>query len=663
MKKALSLAFALMMLISMICAIPVIADEADGTAANPYYVANPMAAPQLITIPANTTVYYQYNAMVFNGWEIGGYGLTSITVDGIVYDEPDLWGELYAPLNFTFVSPGIVGYTNGTDEEVQVMLVHNEPVGSLDNPDEMYDGENFFSIPASIMEYVSVFLPNVSGDYTFATEQAADFQITVFADASPAEGGTPIVMENGSLTLTLESYMPVYVVITPTGMTGDVTLTVTPPKAGTAENPIWLDVDTLGQTYVVEAGTDLYFQIDGALVGNKMTIESVAGAEFAAIIGGVEYASEGGVLTVDLQSEEWFVDMVISTAVDNEVAFSMEFPAGSAENPIEIGLGNTDISIPAGTDSGYFYTYVVEKDGLLIATPSDKSGIGYMDIADESYEHYSYLTPDSLNSVMMIPVTAGEVITLNPSGLDDEETWEKLPVAITLNLAWKELVTFNNFDNYDLEGWGSTSTLSLNEDECVSTWASMKFEADKDWANIFKYITLEANTDYELSFMAKASLEKGLWIKLNRDWVADVAQADVNLTTEWAKYTVTLNSGDNTSLILMFQYAGYAADGQIIWLDDVVMTKADDDEPSDPETPDEPVDPSDPETPDEPVDPSDPETPDEPVDPSDPETPDEPAEDDEEPESPATGDVASYGAIVALMASVIGTLTFSKKRK
>ena len=82
MKKALSLAFALMMLISMICAIPVIADEADGTAANPYYVANPMAAPQLITIPANTTVYYQYNAMVFNGWEIGGYGLTSITVDG-----------------------------------------------------------------------------------------------------------------------------------------------------------------------------------------------------------------------------------------------------------------------------------------------------------------------------------------------------------------------------------------------------------------------------------------------------------------------------------------------------------------------------------------------------------------------------------------------------
>ena len=652
MKKVLSMALALMMLISMICAIPVMADEADGTAANPYYVANPMSAPDFITIPANSTVYYQYNVMVFNGWSVEGYGLTAIIVDGVVYDTPDMWGSLYADFNFDMISPGLVGYVNDTAEAVDVMLTHNEPVGSLDNPDGLDNGDNYFSIPAGIMEYVSVFLPSVSGDYTFSTRQAEDFQIVVYADASPAEGGTPISVENGSLTLTLESYMPVYVVITPVGMTGDVILNVEPPKAGTETNPVWLDAYVMDVTYAVEANTNLYFQIDGSLVGNDMTIESVAGAEFVANIGGVAYASEGGVLTVALASEDWYIDMFAFSAVDNELAFSVAFAAGSMENPIEIGLGNTSVSVPAGTDSGYFYTFVVEQDGLLVATPSDKSGIGYMDLADESYEHYSYMIPDSLNSTLMIPVTAGELITINVAGLEDEDTWVKYAVDFTLKLELKDLVLFNTFENYDLEGWDSGSDLILDENEYAVGWASMQFGATKDWANIFHYVNVEANTDYEISFMAKASLEKGLWIKLNKDWVADVAQADLNLTSEWTEYTVTLNSGDNTSLILMFQYAGAAADGQIIWLDDVVMTKYV--APSEPDQPDQPDEPN---TPDEPTDP---ETPDEP---NQPDQPDQPTEDDDEPESPATGDVTSFGAIAVLMVSALGTLTFSKKRK
>ena len=114
MKKALSLALALMMLISMICAIPVMADEPDGSQANPYYVTNPMTAPGFITIPANSTLYYQYNVMVFNGWSVEAYGLSAITVDGVTYDQPDMWGNISVDFQFNFMSPGIVGYTNGT---------------------------------------------------------------------------------------------------------------------------------------------------------------------------------------------------------------------------------------------------------------------------------------------------------------------------------------------------------------------------------------------------------------------------------------------------------------------------------------------------------------------------------------------------------------------
>ena len=74
----------------------------------------------------------------------------------------------------------------------------------------------------------------------------------------------------------------------------------------------------------------------------------------------------------------------------------------------------------------------------------------------------------------------------------------------------------------------------------------------------------------------------------------------------------------------------------------------------DPIIPDEPVDP---ETPVEPENPSEPETP------ADPEEPDVPADDNDEPESPATGDVSAFGAVAALLLSSAGALTLSKKRK
>ena len=76
-----------------------------------------------------------------------------------------------------------------------------------------------------------------------------------------------------------------------------------------------------------------------------------------------------------------------------------------------------------------------------------------------------------------------------------------------------------------------------------------------------------------------------------------------------------------------------------------------------PDEPNEPEEPTDPETPVDPENPSKPETP------ADPEEPDVPADDNDEPESPATGDVASYGAIATLLLASAGALTFSKKRK
>lgn len=69
----------------------------------------------------------------------------------------------------------------------------------------------------------------------------------------------------------------------------------------------------------------------------------------------------------------------------------------------------------------------------------------------------------------------------------------------------------------------------------------------------------------------------------------------------------------------------------------------------------------DPVLPDTPVNPDDPADPDNPADPDDPTDPDAPSDDDQ-PQSPATGDVASFGAVAALLLSSSGALIFCKKR-
>ena len=569
MKKALSLVMVFLMLFGL-CVVPAVSAAGDGSAENPYYVANPNAVPNYVTIPANGAVYYQYKAAVFGGWSVTGYGLTSIVVDGVVYDELNPWGEIEAPFDFKFISPGIVAYVNDTAEEVQVMITHNQPLGTENNPDSLADGANALSIPANNANYVADYIPTANGEYTFECAQTEDFIISIDVD------GSSYTLDK-SLTLELESYIPVRFYISPVGVTGEVEIFVTPPKAGTASNPIWVSTDELAATYVIGAGEDLYFSVDGSFSGNTLIIESVSGADFTAQVEGVEYASEGGVLTCVLDSSNWYIELVLSSAVANEFAFTMDYAPGSVENPFLLEDGDNAVSIPAGK-GGYYYSYVVESDGLLVITPASVEGISYLAMADSDYADFAYLQEGV--SSMMMPVTAGETILVEVYTAMDEDTFEYLPLDTVLTVATKELVLFNTFEDGNLGGWTSSAALSVDDVEYISGWSSAKFEATKDWANMYTYINVEKNTDYVISLKAKAANNSGSWFKFHKaDWSGDVAKADLALTTEWADYEVTLNSGDNTTLVVLLQYAGYAADGQIIWVDDLVITKMASEEP------------------------------------------------------------------------------------
>ena len=567
MKKALSLVLALMMLLSL-CITPVMAAEPQGSESNPYYVANPHTAPGLVTIPANSTVYYQYKAAVFNGWEVGGYGLSAIIVDGVVYDQLDMWGELYTTLNFSFISPGIVGYVNNTDEDIEVTINHNEPMGTDNNPAEMVNGENVYTIPANVHPYNAVYVPTTSGEFTFACNQTENFGITITVD------GVETTLDD-TVTLTLESYIPVFVSIVPMGGTPTVTINVTAPKAGTETNPIWLGADEMDLTYGFAAEESLYFSVDGSLVGNNLTIESVAGVEFTALVDGAEYSSNGGSLSIVLDTTEWYIELILSSAADNEVAFTLDYAQGTYENPIELVDGDNALS--------YYYSYTAQFDGLLILTPADAAAFDLLDISYEDAEfnyHYGYLAEGAASA--LLPVPAGQTVIISACGVMNEETFINNAVETTLHVALKDLLLYHTFEGADmkgdLEGWASTSELVREEAGAGSNVAngfySAEVNATNDWANMSPYFNVEANTDYEVTLKAMANQNGGLWIKFNDNWGPDVAQADLAITTEWNEYTVKINSGNCTNLVLLLQYNGYAADGQIFWLDDIVITKA-----------------------------------------------------------------------------------------
>ena len=123
------------------------------------------------------------------------------------------------------------------------------------------------------------------------------------------------------------------------------------------------------------------------------------------------------------------------------------------------------------------------------------------------------------------------------------------------------------FDSGEFDGILSSSDISVVDGE-------LQFVVSKDWGNVYTGFEVEANTDYEVSFRAKSKLGKTVWAKFHKaDWTGDICQQTAALSTSWKDYTYTMNSGDNTYVYLLIQYAGYAAEGETVWFDYITVKK------------------------------------------------------------------------------------------
>ena len=94
-----------------------------------------------------------------------------------------------------------------------------------------------------------------------------------------------------------------------------------------------------------------------------------------------------------------------------------------------------------------------------------------------------------------------------------------------------------------------------------------------DWQNTYAYLNLKANTDYVVSFSAKANKDANLAFKINNSWVGDTVKESVAVTTDWQDYEFTVNSGELTSAIVMFASDYPAGSAPIYCIDNLKIAE------------------------------------------------------------------------------------------
>ena len=144
-----------------------------------------------------------------------------------------------------------------------------------------------------------------------------------------------------------------------------------------------------------------------------------------------------------------------------------------------------------------------------------------------------------------------------------------IPMGALSVSAADNLVPNGTFDS-NTSGWGKSTNTVLTLDN-----GAMKATHADDWAYVYTWFDVTANTDYTISFKAKA--DKGGFAINFKDngWAATgIAKLSPAITTEWKEYEMNFNTGSFSGRLLVFFSSNqYGSANQSIWLDDVSVTK------------------------------------------------------------------------------------------
>jgi len=288
-------------------------------------------------------------------------------------------------------------------------------------------------------------------------------------------------------------------------------------------------------------------------------VSAVAGAAYSGSYGAL-VPSRGTTFTA-------YQDVTVEANTDYTVSFWYKsiLTSGSSIRPMYFGVYGTDASNTTATLISEQPELPYSQTEWTQVTVTFNSGdyttvrLGYGCKSSSGQDNYLYVD---------------EIVMTKDSG-DEPETPVTPPVGG--DASFDGYITNGDFETGTLAPWivehgGKVSTTAASGSYGLQGTATAKYSPF-----VSQTVTVEANTDYVITFKAKLAASGGqprfyVTPDGNTDHKINDKYYFTDATTEWKTFQLTFNSGANTSLVLM--PAQGVTGGGDIYYDDIKMEKA-----------------------------------------------------------------------------------------
>lgn len=344
---------------------------APGTSADNPLVISDTGVPTAITVGAEKTFYISgsFHGQSLTIWDAAdavlGYNGQTISSDEfgtLTLSFPKAEGEAPEPITFTLTSNTASEYT----------LEFSYPLGTAQNPALMVLEENQAVLEANDADgYSFAWYGDIEGELTITMPEDDNWQYTLdgvthtSAEEPKRASVTIQITEGQEILFTVNTFDP----DSDGTPAGTVTFTVSfyDPTLGTEENPIYLE---LTDTITIPAGQTVYYtaRVDG------MTM-TLTGENVKLTHNGVEYTPLDGVMEIACKGKGMMQPPVfaITNTAEEETTCTVEFTyaLGHQENPAQLKLGETKITLEAGDEDGYCFLWKAEESGTFTITMAE----------------------------------------------------------------------------------------------------------------------------------------------------------------------------------------------------------------------------------------------------------------------------------------------------
>lgn len=351
---------------------------APGTSADNPLVISDTSIPTALTVGAEKTFYISgdFHGQILTIWDAADATLTYndqiITPDEfgtITLTFPEAEGETTDPIALSLTS----------DTEWEYTLVFSYPLGTAQNPDTMVLEENQATLEANDDDgYTFLWYADIEGELTITMPEDTAWQYTMdgvthTSAEDPEQATVTIAVTVGQEVLfTVNTFEPA----SDETPAGTVTFNVSfyDPTLGTEANPIYLE---LTDSITIPAGQTVYYTV--RVDGMTMTL---TGENVKLTHNGVEYVPANDVIDLICKGSGMMqppVFAITNTAEEDKTCtVKFTYPLGHQENPDQLKLGQTKITLAAGDEDGYCFVWRAEGSGSFTITMTEGTAWQYV---------------------------------------------------------------------------------------------------------------------------------------------------------------------------------------------------------------------------------------------------------------------------------------------